>query len=585
LGGLFTITASLNGVASLQLFIPSHGGNGTQYVCEYSRDGVDTYASKCAVSKLAYVGLHGPEAMNSSDAAVALAEEPQALPCNFRRLNEELSGATRRLVRCCEQNARCRVMACTARFVVDPRGVAWFVGAKNVVTLPRPPRETRASTVIPQPPPPAEPPTPARSPLLSRVSLLRRTSTLSAIHSDVTDSPGPCEGDYCRQPPVPSPGRGAAHADVDFVTGASKLLPAADASTPALGFHSIAHRTILLDRALQRRGVGLGLAAPEEALRLFLAEERRSPAAHARQASVCDRCVCYYELFHSRRRVEEREVRRAMRAEAEAAAAKAAIQAAAAAEAARAAEDAMEAAGAARGKFSIYRTENDRRGSHAARARGHLAVKHLAVKHLAVKDGRGGTGQMRGSQSTPALHSGPFGLGGADSTGRDPARTSAQAISGDAPVGRDSQQGPRMPAPVAGSPGAMGGSAGLAQAYDAARGRQGGWLPAVGGGGGGGAELLGSGRRTFSCWQGGRRARAWHSRPDGARPGDAADGTGVRITSGTWQRGERGGEVEAAPGGGRRCAGQDVSEGEGRPWGRYCRVGARRARLTRSAMN
>jgi len=478
LGALFSTTASFNAVASLQLFIPSHGGNSTQYVCEYSRDGVSTYASRCAVSKLAYVGLQGPEAM-AGDAALDPMEEPQALPCNFRRLNEELSSATRRLVRCCEENSRCRVMACTALFVLDPQGVPWFVGARDVVTLPRPPRETRATTAILQSSPPEETPTPARSPQASRVSFTLRSSSLSAVGSEGTDSPTPCGGDYCGHPAVPSPGRGAPHADVDFVTCAAKLLPAVDATTPAIGFHSVSHRTILLDRALQRRGVGLGDAAPDEALRLFLAEERRNPAVYAREAWVCDRCVCYYELFGSRRKVEEGAVRRVMRAEAEAAAAKAAAQVAAA----KAAADAAAAAALARGRFAVYKPVDGGSRSPPAPKRAPPTVK----------DWRGGGCQMRVSQSTPALHGGLTGQGGA--TGRDPA---AEPPLGAAPP--DSEQGLRLPASIPGSAAAQAGcaasaaagSAGLAHAYDAAREsrRPGARLPAVGGRDGMGASAV-----------------------------------------------------------------------------------------------
>lgn len=485
LGALFSSTASLNAVASLQLFIPSHGGNSTQYVCEYSRDGVSTYASRCAVSKLAYVGLQGPEAM-AGDAALDPMEEPQALPCNFRRLNEELSSATRRLVRCCEENSRCRVMACTALFVLDPRGVPWFVGARDVVTLPRPPREIRATTAILQSSPPEETPTPARSPRASRVPFTLRSSSLSAVGSEGTDFPAPCEGDYCRHPAMPSPGRGAPHADVDFVTCAAKLLPAADATTPAVGFHSVSHRTILLDRALQRRGVGLGDAAPDEALRLFWAEERRNPAVYAREAWVCDRCVCYYELFGSRRKVEEGAVRRVMRAEAEAAAAKAAVQAAAAADAAKAAADAAAATALARGRFAVYTPVDGGSRSPPAPRRAPPTVK----------DWRGGGCQMRVSQSTPALHGGLTGQGGA--TGRDSARTAAEPPLGAAPP--DSEQGLRPPASIPGSAAAKAGwaasaaagSAGLAHAYDAAREtrRPGARLPAVGGRDGMGASAV-----------------------------------------------------------------------------------------------
>lgn len=487
LGALFSSTASLNAVASLQLFIPSHGGNSTQYVCEYSRDGVSTYASRCAVSKLAYVGLQGPEAM-AGDAALDPMEEPQALPCNFRRLNEELSSATRRLVRCCEENSRCRVMACTALFVLDPQGVPWFVGARDVVTLPRPPREIRATTAILQSSPPEETPTPARSPRASRVPFTLRSSSLSAVGSEGTDFPAPCEGDYCRHPAMPSPGRGAPHADVDFVTCAAKLLPAADATTPAVGFHSVSHRTILLDRALQRRGVGLGDSAPDEALRLFWAEERRNPAVYAREAWVCDRCVCYYELFGSRRKVEEGAVRRVMRAEAEAAAAKAAVQAAAAADAAKAAADAAAATALARGRFAIYTPVDGGSRSPPAPRRAPPTVK----------DWRGGGCQMRVSQSTPALHGGLTGQGGA--TGRDSARTAAEPPLGAAPP--DAEQGLRPPASIPGSAAAKAGwaasaaagsgSAGLAHAYDAAREtrRPGARLPAVGGRDGMGASAV-----------------------------------------------------------------------------------------------
>jgi hypothetical protein len=510
LGALFTITASLNAVASLQLFIPSHGGNGTQYVCEYSRDGVDTYYSKCAVSKLAFVGLQGPEAM-AGDVNVGVKEEPQALPCNFRRLNEELCSATRRLVRCCEENARCRVMACTARFVLDPRGVPWFVGAKDVVTIPRAPRETRANTVILRSSSSAEMPFTARAPFTAKAATPSMDASASALGVDAAAFPLPCEGDYCLHPVVPSPGRGDADAEVDFVTGAATLLPAAEATAPVVGYHSVAHRTILLDRALQRRGVGLGDAAPEEALRLFLAEERRHPAAHAREASVCDRCAAYYELFRNRRRVEEGLVRRAMRAEAEEAAARAAAQAAAQAAAARAAADAFAAAVTARGRFSVYKTESSDRGSPPSPARAHPLLK----------DRRVAGGKMRGSQSTPSLRGVPFGQRSAGPTNHDPAGVAAEAALGVASTmnGRGSEVGLRLQPANAGSVVAVarsaeraragsvgmratiagsaqhGGSAMIAHAYDAARESRprGAWLPAVGGRDGLGASAVEAG--------------------------------------------------------------------------------------------
>jgi len=398
---LLSSTHSLNVTAALQQFIPSQGGNSTQYRCDYTREGHKTYGSKVAVTKMAFVGTQGPEAKPAdSNDGFGAEESPQMLASNFRRLNEELTEATRRLVRCCEENARCRIMACSARFVVDPQGTPWFIGAKNVVTLPRPKPVTETTKPVGWEAPSAVAAT--ASPERRRIGMLsRRTSLVSVYGGDSeADWPPLCEGDYCREPAMPTPRRGAhGAAAVDPATGASWLLPAADASgLPAEGYYTVAYRTVLLDRLLQRRGVSVGEEAPEEALRAFAAEERRQPQVYQREASVCERCACYYKLFARRRLVEERAAKRATKLDATAALRK---ESSAEAEA-EAAVEAMvaTAAAAAVAEAAQEATIGARPRLYVVSDGGRSSVGKMGGSH---STGSPATRGMRGSQSMPAF--------------------------------------------------------------------------------------------------------------------------------------------------------------------------------------
>ena len=76
--------------AALQLFVPSHGGNGTQYRCDYTRDGRHALGATLAVSKVAFLGVQGPEAKPAdSNDGFGLADEPQV--CIYLYLSIYLS--------------------------------------------------------------------------------------------------------------------------------------------------------------------------------------------------------------------------------------------------------------------------------------------------------------------------------------------------------------------------------------------------------------------------------------------------------------------------------------------------------------
>ena len=93
-------SGDLSGIVALQLYIQSKGGQGTRYVCEYTRDR-EAQRVRCMVYKRVYLGQNDGLVANIYGRPEASGTRPVAHPivCTMRWLNEKLAASTSALCR------------------------------------------------------------------------------------------------------------------------------------------------------------------------------------------------------------------------------------------------------------------------------------------------------------------------------------------------------------------------------------------------------------------------------------------------------------------------------------------------------
>ena len=117
-------SGDLSGISALQLYIQGKGGNGTRYVCAYTRDRA-VQRTRCTVHKLVYFGQ--ADGLEASIYGRGGDEESKpiahAINCSMRGLNEELSASTRALCRTLEIHSRQTILHLSAQFIIDENEV------------------------------------------------------------------------------------------------------------------------------------------------------------------------------------------------------------------------------------------------------------------------------------------------------------------------------------------------------------------------------------------------------------------------------------------------------------------------------
>ena len=351
-------TGDLSGIAALQLYIQSKGGNGTRYVCEYVLDRV-AQRVRCSVHKRVYLGQVDGIGASIYGNPAAAGPRPVAYPinCSMRQLNDHLVESTRELARRLEMISKQTILHFNAQFVLDENEVAWFIGGAHVVTQKTP--------APPAPKPMAERHVSVNPHLQARAGVGRlqeascmgdycslelkspetqgaRSRTLKRSQSDVVEvirglqpvaGGGGSLGDlvYTRDgsmrilsdlAPKEAPKRnlmsGFKAADGndggDAASGAPSgaddhalpegLEAALQETAKARPTHRVPYRAILLDRTLRSLGVDEESPAPPGVLQEFEAKTRRKMDLYYKPAHVCTSCMCWYDR-QSRRRAAE----------------------------------------------------------------------------------------------------------------------------------------------------------------------------------------------------------------------------------------------------------------------------------------